>query len=92
MAESKFIVAVKIYQRNGGDILQYADVDAETFRRWETWFFQRDYASMKHEAPRVLRMQLTADEADRRINSGTDPAEVLICSLGPTTYADEVLP
>lgn len=92
MAASKFILAVTIHQRKGGYILRYAEVDAETFHRWEIWFFQRDYTSMKNEAPRVLRMQLTPEEAEKRMDAGTEPAEYLSCSLGPTTYVDEVLP
>jgi hypothetical protein len=89
--ESKRVLVVKLRTRDGGHVIRYAEVDAQDYDRWSHYFNRRDFESMKREAPKVLRMQITAEEANRRMNNDPSVQEAIIFGMGHV-FADEVLP
>ena len=91
----KSVLYIVINKRDGGHINKYAEVDAETFNRWNKWSERQDYANMKTEAPKVLRMSLSVEDAEKHmaeLRKVTPKFNVLVCNLGPFTFLDEVLP
>ena len=85
------VLLVRLRVRGGGYVVKYAEVSVEDYERWVGYHRRNDSASMRAEAAKVLRMHITAEAANRRINDMPGLQELLIFSMGDV-YADEVMP